>query len=432
MSGEYVYNSSSNLSAPVFPKENVVNVPTGFESKYVAATDWNTVCQNLEDIRYALRQGNWYGMASNNADPVPSGVTNYLWVDTSGNLKYKQGANSNFVATAQLTTKGDLFVYNGTSVVKFAKGTDGQLIRANNATASGLEWSGDYVDRSADQTIGGNKTFSQRIIANGLIGDTGGLVFTENVTDTGDYGTTTPHFTLRIVNPIVTTGIALAIKTKQYFDYNPEGNLFEIDFTSASGIIELNDPAGNYCFSMQTFFQGGSPLLQLNNARKILPDWDGRDDIGISGGIVWTGHHYGIMLGGGAIVGENDDRFWRSVGAVVFDTPTYAQSTSGAVSWQPVRTSEVFHLTSTGNISSITISAPDDGTGRVIDGVMVTLVLKQGNATHTWPATITNLIKPAGVSIKPTTTLNGIDVIVARYCSTAGKYVLVSAQANLV
>lgn len=36
--------------------------------------------------------------------------------------------------------KGDVFTYNGTNVVKLAVGTDGQVLKANSATSSGLEW----------------------------------------------------------------------------------------------------------------------------------------------------------------------------------------------------------------------------------------------------------------------------------------------------
>lgn len=48
-----------------------------------------------------------------------------------------------FDALAPNTTKGDLIVYNGTDNVRLAAGTDGQALKANSATATGLEWGSD-------------------------------------------------------------------------------------------------------------------------------------------------------------------------------------------------------------------------------------------------------------------------------------------------
>lgn len=44
------------------------------------------------------------------------------------------------LVTSALTTKGDVYVYNGTTIVRLPVGTNGQVLTANSATATGLEW----------------------------------------------------------------------------------------------------------------------------------------------------------------------------------------------------------------------------------------------------------------------------------------------------
>lgn len=42
--------------------------------------------------------------------------------------------------TSVPTTKGDIFVYNGSIVVRLPVGTNGQVLAADSATATGLSW----------------------------------------------------------------------------------------------------------------------------------------------------------------------------------------------------------------------------------------------------------------------------------------------------
>ena len=46
-------------------------------------------------------------------------------------------------ALSPLTTKGDIFVRDGTESTRLPVGTDGQVLRANSATALGVEWADD-------------------------------------------------------------------------------------------------------------------------------------------------------------------------------------------------------------------------------------------------------------------------------------------------
>lgn len=61
-----------------------------------------------------------------------------------------------------LTTKGDIFVHNGTHLIRFPVGTDDQVLTADSATSSGIKW----ADNSA--TGGGNIAYSllqNRVVA---------------------------------------------------------------------------------------------------------------------------------------------------------------------------------------------------------------------------------------------------------------------------
>lgn len=60
---------------------------------------------------------------------------------TSGTLAVERGGTG-----ASSYTKGDLLAASGaTALTKLGVGTNGQVLRANSATATGLEWSADYV-----------------------------------------------------------------------------------------------------------------------------------------------------------------------------------------------------------------------------------------------------------------------------------------------
>jgi hypothetical protein len=42
--------------------------------------------------------------------------------------------------TSALTTKGDIYVYNGSTIVRLPIGTNGQVLTADSSTATGLAW----------------------------------------------------------------------------------------------------------------------------------------------------------------------------------------------------------------------------------------------------------------------------------------------------
>ncbi len=67
-----------------FPKTNKTPIPIGEDAtKWVAAVDWNAICQALTDVQTFCRGARWIGITKQVSDPVPAGVSDYLWMRTS-------------------------------------------------------------------------------------------------------------------------------------------------------------------------------------------------------------------------------------------------------------------------------------------------------------------------------------------------------------
>lgn len=72
---------------------------------------------------------------------TPTADTFRLFVDTDGLLKWVDDAGGVTEAAPQVgTTKGDLYVHDGTNLVRLAVGTDDQVLTADAAEASGVKW----------------------------------------------------------------------------------------------------------------------------------------------------------------------------------------------------------------------------------------------------------------------------------------------------
>ena len=64
-------------------------VPAGADpAQYCDRSDWNALCQFLEDIRSAIRAATWYGLADNTSDPAPSGITAYLYTKVISTVEH--------------------------------------------------------------------------------------------------------------------------------------------------------------------------------------------------------------------------------------------------------------------------------------------------------------------------------------------------------
>jgi hypothetical protein len=99
-----------------------------------------------------------------------AGANGQVAVVVSDNITYQQITNTEVSSTAGIEaskfeagTKGDVFISNGTNFIKLGIGTNGQVLTADSAEASGVKWAtpaggGDMVLADA-QTNTGIKTF---------------------------------------------------------------------------------------------------------------------------------------------------------------------------------------------------------------------------------------------------------------------------------
>ena len=88
---DFVYDS---LTLPV-GKLNLIPVPAGKAANYLdGPTEWQLVMQSMYDLRGAIKNGKFLGFQTLGADPVPAGVTNYIWMRSDGTLVFKNGAST--------------------------------------------------------------------------------------------------------------------------------------------------------------------------------------------------------------------------------------------------------------------------------------------------------------------------------------------------
>lgn len=121
-------------------------------SKYLQASEWNSVMGYLLDIRTAIINGNYFGFAEAASAPTlpDDGSTSYLWAKDDGNLVYRRDSANSFIGAAGVTTKGDLIVFNGTGFEVLAAGSANQVLTVDSGESSGLKW----ADNEATDTLG--------------------------------------------------------------------------------------------------------------------------------------------------------------------------------------------------------------------------------------------------------------------------------------
>jgi hypothetical protein len=88
--------------------------------------------------------------------PLGTGVTGSLPIANGGTGQTAKTAA--FDALSPVTTKGDLIARDSSNNVRVSVGTDGQVLTANSATASGLDWSSPLtnpMDSAGDIIVGG-------------------------------------------------------------------------------------------------------------------------------------------------------------------------------------------------------------------------------------------------------------------------------------
>jgi hypothetical protein len=80
----------------VTTKADLYPIPTGANpNNYVVAADYNSVTQAAIDLRTALTQGSYHGLASQASAPAPVNASNFFWFKTDNTLHFKYGATDN-------------------------------------------------------------------------------------------------------------------------------------------------------------------------------------------------------------------------------------------------------------------------------------------------------------------------------------------------
>jgi len=353
--------------------------------------------------------------------PVARGGTNATSGGSLGSVAC-WGSGNAYAFTAAPSSTHDVLhgTPSGTGVATWGQvaldtEVSGTLPIANGGTGSSTR---NFVQTTGDETVAGIKTFSSTPVALGLTATPtptgpGYLLFTDSGTATGDYETNQTGIRFQLANEITTATNLTGWYAKLNFPSAPVKRWASVLATTSSVYIEMS-PNGDYSGAWWAQYRSGAPQVTLAGSWKLLPEWDGTDAV----------HHYGTVLGGAWALGEYDgDKYWRAVGALIHDSPTAVLGTSGAITWQPVTSGEQGIIVSSGNVSSITLSAPADSyTPRTIDAIHLRLLLKQGNAAHTWPSTITGATLPAGIGPKPSRGTGEVDVVDCTYSATLTTY----------
>lgn len=123
------------LSTPMASAPSVI-----FSSAQTAVTDANG------DFALTLAPGNYKVTIGSNAldsflISVPSGDITNAWTDlATGVLTYQYPFSPAYVDRIIATTKGDLYVFDGTNVARLGAGAAGAVLSSDATAASGLKW----------------------------------------------------------------------------------------------------------------------------------------------------------------------------------------------------------------------------------------------------------------------------------------------------
>ena len=83
---DFVYDNTNLPGGTANPKSDKYPLGVGENpTKYVVATDWNTVCDATVNLRAAILSGSYHGLAAQGATPdAPAAGTALLFTRTNG------------------------------------------------------------------------------------------------------------------------------------------------------------------------------------------------------------------------------------------------------------------------------------------------------------------------------------------------------------
>ena len=187
-----------------------------------------------------------------NSAPTTSITTGTIWVDKDSTTIT---ANP-FIPTATINAKGDLLVGSANdSIVTLSAGSNGQVLKANSATTSGLEWAADST--YAAPTIG-----STSIASGATVTTIAGLTLTSptisTITNTGSLTLPTSTDTLvgrattdTLTNKTITTPIFIAPEERFNVVASAATGTVAIDVMTAGVWYYTSNATGNHTLNFR-------------------------------------------------------------------------------------------------------------------------------------------------------------------------------------
>jgi hypothetical protein len=208
-----------------------------------------------------------------NSAPTTSITTGTIWVDKDSTTIT---ANP-FIPTATINAKGDLLVGSANdSIVTLSSGTNGQVLKANSATTSGLEWGTD--NSYSAPTLG-----STSIASGATVTTIAGLTLTSPAINTATLTNpllSSPEESTNIIGsaPTATQTIDFVTSGVHYFTSNSTSNV-TLNFRG-NGSTTLNSMmAIGGSITISTLFTNGATPYYANayqiDGSAVTPKWSG-------------------------------------------------------------------------------------------------------------------------------------------------------------
>ncbi|CAB4126303.1 hypothetical protein UFOVP70_47 [uncultured Caudovirales phage] len=276
----------------------------------------------------------------------------------SNTIRIKRRANGGGAGAPSTLANAEMAFNEQTNVLYYGTGTGGSGGSATSIIP--IAGNGAFVDLSTDQTIGGNKTFSNAIVGaiTGNAGTATALATGRTIAITGDLAYTSPSFngttnvtatgTLATVNSNVGTYTKITINGKGLATAGSQASL-----------SDLSSPTSSFSFGSQNLTSLADPVNPQDGATKNYVDSVAQGlnvkqactatttgNITLSGLSTQAGGDWGSSLSSGARVLVKNQTLSQNNGIYVADASTWTRSTD-ANTWNELISAFTFIQTGT-------------------------------------------------------------------------------------